>query len=88
MRPPGPRAPLAGRPAPSSVYRLRRAPPSLACTGGCSTRAPKLPTCPPIAPASYIGVSKVLQQLGVLKKGKYKTAGSSVGVLAQSVRRS
>ncbi|KAI8475765.1 MAG: hypothetical protein J3K34DRAFT_456133 [Monoraphidium minutum] len=33
----------------------------------------------------YIGVSKILQQLGVLKPGTYKTAGSSVGVLAQSV---
>lgn len=33
----------------------------------------------------YIGVSKVLQQLGIIKPGEVKTAGASIGVLAQGV---
>lgn len=35
--------------------------------------------------AYFVGVSKVLQQLGIVKKGETKTAGSSAGGLAQLV---
>ncbi|KAI8477175.1 MAG: hypothetical protein J3K34DRAFT_515855 [Monoraphidium minutum] len=33
----------------------------------------------------YIGISKILHQLGIIKPGSVKTAGASIGVLAQGV---
>lgn len=35
-----------------------------------------------VDPRSFIGVSKALQQLGIVRRGEVRTAGSSVGALA------
>jgi hypothetical protein len=35
------------------------------------------------APRSYIGVSKILQQLGIIAPGKIKSAGASIGAFVQ-----
>ena len=50
-------------------------------------RTPALysPSASPYAHPSYIGVSKVLQQLGIIQPGRVKTAGASAGTLAQAV---
>lgn len=46
-----------------------------------TTNNPRCALHPP--PLSYLGISKILQQLGIIKPGFTKTAGTSIGALVQ-----